>query len=275
MINKSESIQLYLDSLYKLPQLSHEELVDTYVRIKADDTSSKEKERLRKKVIECNLRLVVSIAKKYKNHSLPMLDLIQEGNIGLMKAVERFDHERGFRFSTFATWWIRQAIGQHVLKRKRTIRMPAHASAVQRKMMQTAEAFRRENGVEPSESQLFDAMDDVSETVKRATVFASRGMISLDSPKHVNHVSGGGEFATVGDFIIDDNPGADPFTNCADIEIIRIAREVLETLTPKEAAILRLRFGFIESKENHEKFPITEEEIESMKNGEGLSNGDD
>lgn len=275
MLEKSEAMQSYLESLYRIPQLSHEELCGMYEKLTADETPNSTKDRLRKKLVEANLRLVVSIAKNYKCHRLPMLDLIQEGNIGLMKAVDRFDHTRGFKFSTFATWWIRQAIGQHVQKRKRTVRLPAHAAAAQRKLMQAAEDFRREHGVEPTDEELFEAVDDISETVKRATMFAGRGTVSLSAPYFKGDPgAAAGTETTIEDILPDNGPNANPFENCSDAEIICVAREVMQSLTPKEAAVLRLRFGLIEDETNDAEFPITEEELEDIKNGKGMKEDD-
>ena len=156
-------VSSYLQALQNFPQIEHTQLVELFKQYNAGCTRdaegeviarTKQAERLRQKITECNLRLVVSIAKTYKNHNIPIEDLIQEGNIGLMKSVDRFKWEKGFRFSTYSTWWIKQAIGQHVLKRKRMIRLPAHAATVQRKMLQAAEEFREDNGTEPTAEEL-------------------------------------------------------------------------------------------------------------------------
>jgi RNA polymerase primary sigma factor len=221
-------------------------------------------ERARRKLIECNLRLVVSIAKQYKSHNIPIEDLIQEGNIGLMKAVERFKWEKGFKFSTYATWWIKQAIGQHVLKRKRIIRLPAHAATIQRKMIQAAEEYREIMGCEPSQEELSELVG-ASETVVKATLHGGRTVISLHQP-----LSSDDESDCLEDKIEDNNPDSNPFERVSQRELFEITKSVIETLTPKEAAIIRLRFGLVEDEANSEKYPITEKEIQMVAAGKSL-----
>ena len=255
------AIAAYLTQLQRYPQLKHPEVVELFQAYEAGgDTAPK----ARKKLIECNLRLVVSIAKQYKGHNIPIEDLIQEGNIGLMKSIERFDWKRGFRFSTYATWWVKQAIGQHVLKRKRMIRLPAHAATVQRKLLQAAEEYRESMGCEPTTEELMEIIG-ASETVVKATMHSGRGTISLQQP-----LSSAGDGDTIEDKVEDDRPGADPFENVLMKQNLERVRQVLLGLVPKEAAILRLRFGLTEDVDS-DAYPITEEEIQSVMHGKGLT----
>jgi RNA polymerase primary sigma factor len=272
---KHNIIGSYLEALQRFPQLKHPEVIELFKAYNAgvvrDDqgeviSRSKEAERIRKKLTECNLRLVVSIAKQYKGHNIPIEDLIQEGNIGLMKAVDRFKHEKGFRFSTYATWWIKQAIGQHVLKRKRIIRLPAHAAMVQRKMLQAAEEYReKNNNCEPTNEELMELVG-ASETVAKATMYSGRGTISLQQP-----LFSSSEGDTIEDKLEDERPGSDPFENVSNKQLLEIAQKVLSSLSTKEAAILRLRFGLVEDCTNSSEYPITEEEALAVMEGKGLS----
>jgi len=268
-------VRSYLDALHNFPQLKHPEVVELFKKYDAGCTRDAENEvidrtseakKIRAKLTECNLRLVVSIAKQYKGHNIPIEDIIQEGNIGLMKSIDRFKWEKGFRFSTYATWWIKQAIGQAILKRKRIIRLPAHAAAVQRKMLQAAEEFRETMGCEPTQEEL-QGIVGASETVVKATMHSGRGTISLQQP-----LSSSGDGDTIEDKVEDERPGCDPFTNVAEKQLLEITQQVLNGLSQKEAAILRLRFGLVEDATNSAEYPITEEEARMvLEAGTGLT----
>lgn len=257
-------IASYFDSLYQIPQLKHEELVELFKTYEAKNALS---DKARTKLVECNLRLVVSIAKQYKNNSMPLEDLVQEGNIGLLKAVEKFDWRKGFRFSTYATWWIKQAIGHHVLKRKRMVRLPAHAATIQRKLIQATNDYREAMGCDPSQEELMELVG-ASETVVKATIISGRDAVSLQ--QNVGH-SEGGEFL-LQDVIEDERLEMNPFENIAKKQLIEIARNVLNSLSPKESAILRLRFGLVDDVINdNETYPISDEEVTALMHGKPLT----
>lgn len=270
MINRSA--RSFLDQLGKHEVLSHEDMVATFKLYKdTGDTAA------RQTLIVSNMRLVISIAKQYRDQTsmIPLDDLVQEGSFGLMTAVERFDWKRGYRFSTYATWWIRQSIGQFLLKRKRTIRLPAHAVTVQRYMISAAEQYRKQFGHEPTEDELIDIVSlekniRVSRTVVNATSHSGRGMLSLQAPA-VSGPSTGTEPKTLENMLPDESPAADPFDNVSSHELLQITRYVLSTLSPKEAAIIRLRFGLCEDPTDGDSYPITEEEMESIMKGKGMT----
>lgn len=278
---ETSAIEAYLHQLQRYPQLKHAEVVDLFQQYEAGATKriegettvidlTPEAKKVRTKLVECNLRLVVSIAKQYKGHNIPIEDLIQEGNIGLMKSIERFDWKKGFRFSTYSTWWIKQAIGQHVLKRKRLIRLPAHAATVQRKMLQAAETYRDQQGSEPTSEELM-ALIGASETVVKATIHSGRGVLSLQQPTGSGGNAGGVDTNTLENKIEDERPGCDPFENVAEKQLFEIVRSVLNKLSAKEAAILRLRFGLVDESITAEAYPITEDEIKAVMSGKGLT----
>ncbi len=261
------TIGAYLNDLKSHPQLKHPEVVSLF---QTYETGGPAGEKARKKLIESNLRLVISIAKKQKGHNIPLEDLIQEGNLGLLKAIERFDYKKGFRFSTSATWWIKQAISQHVLKRKRMIRLPAHAAGIQRKLMQETEKFRKETGFDPSQEELL-AMIDASETVVKATMASGHNVVSLDQPAGKWSKDSGGETKNVGDYIEDIDNRSNPFYNVSSKELMGIVRHVLSTLSEKEAAILKLRFGLFDEEEHASpEYDITPEQQRDLEDGISL-----
>ncbi len=257
MKSEAAAIDSYLSILGRTPVLGHPELVEMFKKFESGDYKA------RNQLVESNLRLVVSIAKQYRGHNIPLEDLIQEGNIGLMKSIERFDWRKGFRFSTYATWWIRQAIGQHVLKRKRMIRLPAHAVTVQKQMSAAVEEYRKEFGSEPSQEELTELLG-ASDVVVKATFHSNKDAVSLNSP-----VSSDEDAGTLEDHIESGDLG--PFETCVSKELLEIARNVLMNLTQKEIAVIRLRFGLIEDPTDSANFPITEDEFLAVKRGEGLT----
>jgi len=261
MKRSEDQVTKYLNSLKDYPQLPHEELMGLFEKLNA---VKPEEQEVRSKIIESNLRLVVSIAKVYCkcNPTMPMMDLIQEGNIGLMKAIERFDHKKGFHFSTYATWWIRQAIGQHVFNRKNTIRIPAHAVNIQKKLAAATVEFMDETGREPTQAELMKRVK-VTKTAFNAATHACRGTVSLSTPTHVD-----GD--PLEDKIEDIRMESDPSALCMNAQLIEVVKKILSTLTDKEAAIIRLRFGLCES-DNSEEYQISDEDYDKIVAGEGMT----
>lgn len=252
-------IGAYFNDLKSYPQLKHPEVVSLFQTYEIGGLTA---EKARKKLIECNLRLVISIAKKQKVHNMPLEDLIQEGNLGLLKAIERFDYKKGFRFSTYATWWIKQAISQHVLKRKRMIRLPAHAAGVQRKLIQAAEEFKEMTGMNPSQADLLELVD-ASETVVKATMASGNNVLSLTQT-----ISSDPDSGTLEDKIEDTDYRNDPFYNVSSKELMGIVSDVLSSLSEKESAILRLRFGiFDDVLLDNDQYKVSEDDLLILSDG--------
>lgn len=229
---KTNPVKAYFDEIGDRPLLTRQEEVQLAQRIEKGDKSAKQE------LAVANLRLVISIAKKYRNFGLSFLDLIQEGNLGLMKAVEKFDWRKGYKFSTYATWWIRQAILRAITNRSRTIRVPAHMSELIRDVNKVEREYLQEHGEEPQPKEIAEELDISKEKVRRAKKTAQR-TTSLDKPLSEEGDSSG----ALGDIMADDNlpnPEEESLQSLLKDELKKLLHEVL---TDRERRILQLRYG--------------------------------
>ncbi|WP_264851566.1 RNA polymerase sigma factor RpoD [Clostridium omnivorum] len=250
-----DPVRMYLKEIGKVPLLSPEEEIELANRIEQGDQAAK------KKLAEANLRLVVSIAKRYVGRGMLFLDLIQEGNLGLIKAVEKFDYRKGFKFSTYATWWIRQAITRAIADQARTIRIPVHMVETINKLIRVSRQLLQELGREPLPEEVAKIMDMPVDKVREIMKIAQEP-VSLETP------IGEEEDSHLGDFIPDDEAPA-PAEAAAFTMLKEQLINVLDTLTPREEKVLRLRFGLDDGRartleEVGKEFNVTRERIRQI-----------
>lgn len=254
-VSLEDPVRMYLKEIGKVPLLSADEEMELAKRIEEGD------EKAKKRLSEANLRLVVSIAKRYVGRGMQFLDLIQEGNLGLMKAVEKFDFRKGYKFSTYATWWIRQAITRAIADQARTIRIPVHMVETINKLIRVQRQLLQELGREPQPEEIAKEMDVPVERV-REIMKISQEPVSLETP------IGEEEDSHLGDFVEDDHiptpPEAAAFTLLGEQ-----LKEVLDTLTEREQKVLRLRFGLDDGRartleEVGKEFQVTRERIRQI-----------
>jgi len=254
-INVDDPVRMYLREIGRIKLLTYEQELDLAKRILENDEDAKQE------LAEANLRLVVSIAKKYVGRGMLFLDLIQEGNMGLIKAVEKFDYTKGFKFSTYATWWIRQSITRAIADQSRTIRIPVHMVETINKLIRTSRQLLQKLGREPTPEELVEELEMPLEKVMEIQKIA-QDPVSLETP------IGEEDDSHLGDFIQDDDSPA-PQDAAAYTMLKEQLNEVMGTLTPREAKVLRLRFGLDDGKartleEVGREFDVTRERIRQI-----------
>ena len=253
-----DPVKVYLKEIGRVPLLTPDEEVQLALAIQ---NGGKEGERAKQRLSEANLRLVVSIAKRYVGRGMQFLDLIQEGNLGLIKAVEKFDHTKGFKFSTYATWWIRQAITRAIADQARTIRIPVHMVETINKVKKVSSQLLHENGHEPSAEEIAERLDMPVDKV-REIMRVAQEPVSLETP------IGEEEDSHLGDFIPDDDAPV-PAEAASQTLLKEQLADVLKTLTPREEKVLRLRFGLEDGRprtleEVGKEFNVTRERIRQI-----------
>lgn len=254
-INIDDPVRMYLREIGRIPLLSYDEELELAKKVLAGDEAAKQK------LAESNLRLVVSIAKKYVGRGMLFLDLIQEGNMGLIKAVEKFNYTKGYKFSTYATWWIRQAITRAIADQARTIRIPVHMVETINKLIRTSRHLLQQLGREPTPEEIAAEMEIPVEKVTEIQKIA-QDPVSLETP------IGEEDDSHLGDFIQDDDSPA-PQDAAAYTLLREQLEEVMKTLTPREAKVLKLRFGLEDGKsrtleEVGKEFNVTRERIRQI-----------
>ena len=254
-ISIDDPVRMYLKEIGKVPLLTAEEEIESAKRLETGDEEAK------KKLSEANLRLVVSIAKRYVGRGMLFLDLIQEGNLGLIKAVEKFDYRKGFKFSTYATWWIRQAITRAIADQARTIRIPVHMVETINKLIRVSRQLLQQYGREPTPEEIAKEMG-ISESKVREIIKIAQEPVSLETP------IGEEEDSHLGDFIPDDDAPA-PAEAASFALMKEQLLDVLDTLTPREEKVLRLRFGLDDGRQRTleevgKEFNVTRERIRQI-----------
>ena len=254
-VSIEDPVRMYLKEIGKVPLLSAEREIELAQRMEEGDEEAK------KELAEANLRLVVSIAKRYVGRGMLFLDLIQEGNLGLIKAVEKFDYHKGYKFSTYATWWIRQAITRAIADQARTIRIPVHMVETITKVKKVSSQLLHETGHDPSAEEIAEKLEMPAERVREIMRIA-QDPVSLETP------IGEEEDSHLGDFIPDDDAPAP--ADAASLMLLKEQlNEVLSTLTDREAKVLRLRFGLEDGRsrtleEVGKEFDVTRERIRQI-----------
>jgi RNA polymerase primary sigma factor len=261
LLEASNTIQIVRKEIHKAEEelgMTREDLQRSLANVALGEYHAQEGKR---RLIEANLRLVVSIAKRYVNRGLGFLDLIQEGNIGLMRAVEKFEYQRGYKFSTYATWWIRQSVSRAIADQARTIRIPVHMIETINKVLRTSRYLVQQLGREPTPEEIATQMEVPADKVRKVLKIVKEP-VSLETP------IGDDEESSLGDFV-EDRQTLSPADAAMALSLEEQTRKVLATLTPREEQILRMRFGIDEKtdftlEEVGQRFAVTRERIRQI-----------
>ena len=260
-------LKAYLRDIGRYPLLSRDETNTLFVKFKAESTSKREKARIKEKLVNANLRLVVSIAKKYKDHGIPMIDLIQEGNIGLMKGVDRFDPTLGFRLSTYASHWIKQAVRRYLTDQSRTVRLPSHIVALLPRIGKLRRDIIDAEGAEPTPERIAEELLVTPDSV-RAALDASGPVYSVDLLPEGDGRRNTAK-STVEKYMQDSTSWDVDRRTLEDIashdQLKQVVRGAFTDLTPREEQVLRLRFGCMEDPDDADNYPISDAELKELK----------
>lgn len=260
-------LKAYLRDIGRYPLLNKQDTNDLFVKFRDEKTPKSTKVRLKEKLVNSNLRLVVSIAKKYKDHGIPLIDLIQEGNIGLMTGVERFDPTRGFRLSTYASHWIKQAIRRYLTDASRTVRLPSHIVALLPRIRKLRRDLIDEEGVEPTPEKLAELLSVTPESV-RAALDASGPVFPVDLLGESDSATRNKSQSTIEKYmsesVVWDVDRRTLEDRASHDQLKQVVREAFIDLTPREEQVLRLRFGCMEDPDDTDNYPISDEELAEL-----------
>lgn len=261
-MSDADILKVFFKDVGSTELLSRDEEIFLAKKIESGDKTARDK------MIRANIRLAISIAKKYQNKGCPLEDLIQEANIGLMKAIDRFDWRRGFKFSTYGCWWIKQSVMRHLATHSSQIRLPSHAKGMLWRMKKISAEYEETFGMPPDSAELADLLGVTNETMRSIVLAASTPVSIDDKVKNSGSSAGNNEGRSFADTIPDTN--TENPDNILDKEkIIAVIQKSLHMLSEREEKIIRLRFGISDDVTNHHDFPITEEEVKHLQRESG------